>query len=128
MEFQEIMRKIRKEHSYTQQTMADVFNIPRSTYKSYETGVATPSPYFLTAFADYFNITVDELLGRTTAPQLFDDARIERPEVLELFDSLTPDLQAHALAYLHGLADRSAAQNGAHVNVAFVADNKRKNI
>ncbi len=104
MNFQQIMRNIRKEHGFTQQGIAYIFKMPRSTYKSYEAGVATPSPYFLIAFADFFDVTVDELLGRTTSPQLFDNARVERPEILELYDELTPAQQQNLLNYARGMA------------------------
>ena len=57
----------------------------------------------LCKLADFFGVTVDELLGRT--PQLFDDARIERPEVLDLFEQLNVAEQERALGYMERMLE-----------------------
>ena len=44
--------------------MAKKLHVQRQTISSYERGVSTPDIYILIAMADYFEITVDELVGR----------------------------------------------------------------
>ena len=121
------LKKYRQLNRLTQQDVANLLQIPLRTYANYELNSRKPTPEMLCQLADVFGVTVDELLGRTTAPQLFDNSRVSRPEVLELYESLTPELQEHALAILHGLADRSAVQNSANVNVTFADGRRYKN-
>lgn len=118
------LKKYRQKNRLTQQNVADLLQIPLRTYANYELNSRKPTPEMLCQLANVFGVTVDELLGRTSEPELFDNARVERPEILELYESLTPELQAHALAYLHGLADRSAVQNSATVKIEL--DNRAR--
>ncbi len=59
------LKEIRKACDFTQQQVADHFNIDQSTYAGYESGKSVPSPERLAALADYFDVSVDYLLGRT---------------------------------------------------------------
>ena len=118
------LRQIRIEKGLSQIEVANYLDIGQTTYSGYETGYRRPTPEMLCKLANLYNVTVDELLGRTSEPELFDNARVERPEILELYESLTPELQAHALAYLHGLADRSAVQSSATVKIEL--DNRAR--
>ena len=54
----------RKAKGYTQEKMANVFGVHRTTYTKYETGVADPPLDTLCRMADFFGCTVDSLLGR----------------------------------------------------------------
>lgn len=47
----------------TQQNIADVLGIDRTTYTFYETGVTKPSLVTLAKLADIYNVTVGYLLG-----------------------------------------------------------------
>lgn len=60
--------------------------------------------------ADFFGVSVDELLGRT--PQLFDDARVERPEIMELYEMMTPQQQSNLINYARGMLAASAPDEG----------------
>ncbi|MGN1444025.1 MAG: helix-turn-helix domain-containing protein [Acutalibacteraceae bacterium] len=57
------LRQIRVEHKMTQQNIADVLGIDRTTYTFYETGVSKPSLVTLAKLADIYNVTVGYLLG-----------------------------------------------------------------
>lgn len=56
---------LRKEKGLTQQQVADILGIKRSSYAQYETGNRQPDYSILQALADYYDCTVDYLLGRT---------------------------------------------------------------
>ncbi len=56
------LRGIRKTCGFTQQQVAAVLNVDRSTYTYYETGKTTPDIRTVKALADLFNVSVDELL------------------------------------------------------------------
>ncbi len=98
------LKEIRKSQGLLQSEVALALNINLSTYAYYERGDRKLTPEMLCRLADFFDVTVDELLGRTTEPQLFDDARVERPEILELYDKLTPAQQKNLLNYARGMA------------------------
>jgi len=98
------LKNIRKKQGLRQIDVAEGIGITFQTYSSYETGKSNPTPEMLWRLADYFDVSVDELLGRTSAPQLFENSRIERPEILELYDELTPQQQENLLNYARGMA------------------------
>lgn len=100
----ENLKILRKKTNLTQKEVADAVGITFQTYSYYETGRTNPTPEMLCKLADFFGVTVDELLGRT--PQLFDDARVERPEVLELFDQLNVGEQERAIGYMESMLER----------------------
>lgn len=58
------LRELRKERQITQQDLAKILNLSIQTISGYETGYAQPTIDTLVAMADYFQCSVDELLGR----------------------------------------------------------------
>lgn len=61
------LRSVRKSdpRKLTQQDVADWLGIERSTYGKYETGHSEPTFDTLCRLADYFNVSVEYLMGRT---------------------------------------------------------------
>ena len=65
------LRAIRKEHGLTQQNIADVLGVDRTTYTVYEGGSITPSPATLVKLSQIYNVTVGYLIGvEENHPQL----------------------------------------------------------
>lgn len=63
------MRKLielRKEKKLTQSDLAEVLGISRQAYSNYEAGKRQPDNETLLKLAEYFNVSVDYLLGRET--------------------------------------------------------------
>ena len=58
------LRELRKERQITQQELAKILNLSIQPLSGYETGYAQPTIDTLVAMADYFQCSVDELLGR----------------------------------------------------------------
>ncbi len=58
------LKELRKGENLTQQQLAEALNISRVNYARYETDVSRPDYETLTAIADYFDISIDELFGR----------------------------------------------------------------
>lgn len=99
--FQNVFKSLRIAGGYTQQEMADKLNISRSTIGMYETGAREPDYNTLELIADFFNVDIDYLLGRTdkttSLPEsiyyLNDDSRelaefmFQNPEYKVLFDA-----------------------------------------
>lgn len=97
------LKAIRIKKHLTQADVANYLGIARNTYTQYEQGLHKIPPEILCKLADFFGVTVDELLGRS--PQLFDDARVERPEVLDLFEQLNVAEQERALGYMERMLE-----------------------
>lgn len=58
------LRSLRKNKQKTQQEIADLLGITRSAYNTYEKGSRNPTHDKLNFLADYYETTVDYLLGR----------------------------------------------------------------
>lgn len=58
------LRELRKEKKLTIAVAAELLNLPFETYRSYEIGRNQADYDTLFKIADFFNVTVDELLGR----------------------------------------------------------------
>ena len=59
------IRGLREDADLTQQQMADILYINRRTYSSYELGVRGIPIEILSKNADFFNTSIDYLVGRT---------------------------------------------------------------
>lgn len=63
--FGQRMKELRKERKMTQQSMADTFNVRVRTYQGYEYDESYPDVAKLIAIADYFDVSLDYLVGRS---------------------------------------------------------------
>ncbi len=61
----EHLRKLRRGHEFTQQQMADMLGVQRSTYTKYENGGILPNALVLQKLSEIFSVSVDYLLGNT---------------------------------------------------------------
>jgi len=61
----ERLKKLREEKSITQRELARLLQISPSTIAMYETEQRVPPVEILERIADFFNVSVDYLLGRT---------------------------------------------------------------
>ncbi|MDI3257972.1 MAG: helix-turn-helix transcriptional regulator [Kyrpidia sp.] len=63
------LKALRKSKRLTQQQLADQLQLNRATYAKYETGSHQPDYEILLRLADFFQVSVDYLLGRTDDPR-----------------------------------------------------------
>ena len=63
--FQNIFKRLRTSSGLTQAEIAEKLGISRSTIGMYETGAREPDFETLEKIADFFNVDIDFLLGRT---------------------------------------------------------------
>lgn len=95
--------ELRKAKGLLQKDVAQACGMSTRAYGSYEADEREPSLSALNTLADFFGVTVDELLGRTSEPGIFDDARVPRTEIQQLFDELSPAQQENLLNYARGM-------------------------
>ena len=62
-----ILNQLRKEKGYSQQKLASLLGVSRSTIAMWESDASQPDHEMLLTIAEHFGVTVDELLGRTTS-------------------------------------------------------------
>ena len=93
---------LRKTNNKTQAEVAKSINIPTNTYRNYETGMAEPNITNLIKLADYYNVTLDYLVGRPYSNDvgyLTDDQR----EFVKLFLQLKELDQAKVYGIVSGI-------------------------
>jgi transcriptional regulator with XRE-family HTH domain len=61
----ERLKDIREDHDLNQREMAGILNVNRSTYSLWELGINIIPLKKLSEFADYFNFSIDYVLGLT---------------------------------------------------------------
>ena len=57
---------LRTKNGFTQQEIVNVLHIDRSTYSYYECGKTTPDIHTLCILSDFFHISLDELVQRSS--------------------------------------------------------------
>ncbi len=66
MSFGDILKQLRTEQNLNQTELADKIGISRSSIAMYETNQRTPDYETINALSDFFNVSSDYLLGRTS--------------------------------------------------------------
>lgn len=87
--FKEALKYLRKKNGVTQTELGEYLGVVQSAVGNWERGRNIPSYELLVKIADYFNVSTDYLIGRTSDRQV-----IKRPisELAEKFARDYPDL------------------------------------
>lgn len=85
LEFNEFLRRVRDVLGLTQQNVADVLGLDRSTYSYYETGKTEPNIRGLKTLAKLYNLTIDDLVYCRYRP-IDPNVRVQEPEERPLTD------------------------------------------
>lgn len=59
------IRGLRKQHNLTQEQLAQQLNMKRQTLSNYEIGKRVPDIYELITLADIFDVSIDQIAGRS---------------------------------------------------------------
>ncbi len=70
MELSIALKRFRKEFKITQKQAAQAANVSERNYQAYEYGKVIPLATTLLALADYFDVSIDYLVGRTDKPDV----------------------------------------------------------
>ena len=62
------IRDLREDADLTQKHVGEAINVPQRTYAYYESGQRMVPPQVLCALADFYNVSVDYILGRVDEP------------------------------------------------------------
>lgn len=66
--FGDRLKELRKTHNITQKQLAVLTQTSERGIQNYESSLRNPSFEALLAFADYFNVSIDYLVGRSNDP------------------------------------------------------------
>lgn len=99
---------LRKNAGLSQQALGDRFHLSQQTIYKYENGKAEPNIETLIQFADYFNVSVDFLLGNSTQrelqePQVTLDYTVEEKDIVCKIRKLNPDVRVALNAFIDKL-------------------------
>ena len=64
MEINLRLRELREEYGYTQMQIADFLNVRQNTYSQYESGKREIPLEALIKLADYYQVSLDYIVGR----------------------------------------------------------------
>lgn len=101
------LKKLRLEKGKTQSEMAHFLNVANGTYNTYETGKFEPKIETLKVLADYYNVSLDYLVGREWQND-FGYLSLEQTNAINLLKELNQINLIKAVAYMSGLL---ASQN-----------------
>lgn len=92
---EENLKNLRESKGLKQKEVAQILNLSSATYNTYERGISIPPIETLCKIADYFNISLDELVGRDFAQA---GTELEN-ELLKTIKQLSLVEQAKVLGY-----------------------------
>lgn len=109
MNIGEILSELREDNGLTQLELARHLHISNSSISAYETGARTPNPETLKAFAAFYNVTADYLLGLTgvpLSPALLSEEffkGVKYSELLQMLEALLPQQRAAVLVTVENM-------------------------
>jgi len=96
--FQNRLYELIEEKGITQQQLAGEIDTTKSTISRYLTGKIEPKKHFIEKLADYFDVSVDYLLGRSNEKQSANEIKkaiSDNPELIKAWEEISrrEDLQ-----------------------------------
>ena len=95
------LKILRKRKGVSQQDIADYLGIVRSAYGFYETGKRDPSTDILQKLSDYFEVSIDTILGREELTEPFGRQIVEKPELVFEDEVMLPIVGSLRCGYGH---------------------------
>ena len=107
------LKVIRELKNYTQTKVSVHMEVSQETISSWEVGRTMPTIPNLVKLADYYNCSIDYLLGRTdvTTPidtLTLDKNNLEYANIIELYKSLSKESKQHLMSYLKYLNSKTS--------------------
>lgn len=115
--FGEILTSLREERGIYQKELAAILKVSVGTVSNYENNIHFPDQEALLQLADYFGVTVDYLLGRTSYRYSLDTLNEEYApgmtvaELVDVIQHFSPQNTASFLDYIELLQLRQKAED-----------------
>ena len=121
MRINDTLKKLRNAKNLSQNDMAEILDVSLSSYQKYERdkNSITPSLDVLTRIADFYNVSLDYLLGRETGePETIDKlvgefnmSALEK-EILDNYLSLPKDMREDMMEFLQKSVQKVMEEGG----------------
>ena len=105
MGFSEQLKKARLNIGYTQQQVADLMGITKSTYCGYETGKRRPDVAKIKQLANILNTSGDTLLETGFGKETLFKNQKKQKEFFTIFNELSPAFQDYLIKTAKNLLD-----------------------
>lgn len=115
--FGDILTSLREERGIYQKELAAILKVSVGTVSNYENNIHFPDQEALLQLADYFGVTVDYLLGRTSYRYSLDTLNEEYApgmtvaELVDIIQHFSPQNTASFLDYIELLQLRQKAED-----------------
>ncbi|WP_312280401.1 helix-turn-helix transcriptional regulator [Oscillibacter sp.] len=105
------LRLLREERKLSQQKLADEFDVAQAQIQKYETGGYQPDIAMLSKYADFFDVSVDFLIGRTdirrkAEPTEECELNAEEQEIVNRYRNLRPNQRQSLVLFFNTLEDK----------------------
>lgn len=96
---------LRQENKMTQEELGKIIGVSKAAISKYEKGLVKPSVSSLWDMADFFNVSVDYLIGKSDAftANVSDHAYIS--EVVDIFEEMSNEEKEKVLMFIKKLND-----------------------
>lgn len=102
------LKQLREEKEKTQTEIAQLLQITAQAYSNYERDLRIPDAAMLQKLGDYFNVTIDYLLGRSNIRKPISNPYNLTEQELELFEKIKCDPEISIL--FHDLKNADNAE------------------
>ena len=110
--FAERLKECRKAKGLTQKQAAVHFGVAERHWQNYESGGRTPTFEGLLELANYFEVSIDYLVGRTDNPGLIAEESPRMQAIIRLLKEATEDERDHVYSAL-SLKERESGEDPA---------------
>ena len=93
------LKKIRNEKNITQVRLSIAAEVSQETISAYESGKAMPSVDTLIKIADFLDVSIDYLLGRTDNPLVNTSIKNNDNEIINIFNKLNKEQKEDVIKY-----------------------------
>ena len=123
MDFKEILKMKRKEYRLKQSELAKIIDVSAQSISKYELGEAEPALNKLIVLADYFGLTLDELVGREPRdiPDFLDDDELQ---LIRDYKILSPPDRGKARKIIRALSDNDQEESEDHKPERFAEEGR----
>ena len=97
------IKELRKSQKKTQEEVACALKLQKQTYQNYELGKREPSIEILKNMADYFDVSLDMLIGRPRPYDLPSSTTEEQKQIINKILELSNEQCKLVEAYITGL-------------------------
>ena len=125
MKINEKLKQLRTNKKLSQNELAKILNVSLSSYQKYERekNSVTPSLDVLNRISDYYNVTIDYLLGKETSENdvfnilsaQYNLTELEK-DILKTYSTLPPNIRKEFNKYLKSMV--KAAENESNEDIA----------